>query len=185
MAGIGVGGKGLSDIMNFKRQNIVALCDIDHELAGEAFYRLKEAKPFTDYRKMLESMSGEIDAVTIATPDHTHAPAAYMAMKLGLHVYVEKPLTHTVAEARLLAKTAREMGVATQMGNQGHSGKGVRELCEMLWDGAIGQVHEAHVWTDRPGGRWAQGITTAMPEEPVPGQGQLGSLHRHSPDAAF
>ena len=170
VAGIGVGGKGLSDIMSVKRENVVALCDVDWKEAEEAFYRLRDRKPkqYKDYRKMLEEMGDGIDACTISTPDHTHAPAAYMAMKMGKHVYVQKPLTHTVAEARLLAKTAREMKVATQMGNQGHSGKGVRELCEMLWTGAVGTVREAHIWTDRPSGRWPQGVGEALPEEPVP-----------------
>src|SRR5690606_9923366 len=98
----------------------------------------------------LEDLGDKLDAVTISTPDHTHAPAAYMAMKMGIHCYVQKPLTHTVAEARLLKNVAEEMGVVTQMGNQGHSGNGGREVTEMLETGAIGQVREAHVWTHRP-----------------------------------
>ncbi len=168
VAGIGVGGKGRDDILSFRRENVVALCDVDFEQAGEAVYRCPDAKQYKDYRKMLEEMDKDIDACTISTPDHMHAPAAYMAMKMGKHVYVQKPMTHTVAEARLLAHTAHEMGVATQMGNQGHSGRGVREACEMIWTGAIGAVREAHVWTDRPSGRWAQGVMDALPEEPVP-----------------
>lgn len=149
VAAIGAGGKGLSDIMACKDENIVALCDVDWNRCEEAFYRLPDAKKYRDYRHMLDEHP-ELDAVTISTPDHTHAPAAYMAMKMGKHVYVQKPLTHTVAEARLLANTAREMKVMTQMGNQGHSGNGCRELCEMVAAGAIGQVREAHVWTHRP-----------------------------------
>ncbi|MFA7691771.1 MAG: Gfo/Idh/MocA family oxidoreductase [Candidatus Hydrogenedentes bacterium] len=169
VAGIGVGGKGMHDIMSFKRENIVAICDVDSERAGEAFYRLTDAKQFKDYREMFDKMADDIDMVTIATPDHTHAPAAYHAMKLGKHVYVEKPMTHTVAEARLLTKTAQEMKVATQMGNQGHSGDGVRDLAEMIWDGAIGKVREVHIWTDRPGGRWPHGSPKTMPPaESVP-----------------
>ncbi|MBX7255820.1 MAG: Gfo/Idh/MocA family oxidoreductase [Candidatus Hydrogenedentes bacterium] len=160
-AAIGAGGKGLSDIMACTKENVVALCDVDWDRAKEAFARIPNVKQYHDYRIMLEQMP-EIDAVTISTPDHTHAPAAYMAMKLGKHVYVQKPLTHTVAEARLLANTAREMKVATQMGNQGHSGNGVRELCEMIEKGAIGQVKEAHVWTHRP--VWKnQGLGEPMP----------------------
>ncbi|HNT87710.1 MAG TPA: Gfo/Idh/MocA family oxidoreductase, partial [Candidatus Hydrogenedentes bacterium] len=166
IAGIGVGGKGLGDIMSCRRENIVALCDPDWERAGEAFYRLKDAKQYKDYRKMLEEMGDGIDACTISTPDHSHALAAYMAMKMGKHVYVQKPLTHTIAEARLLTKTARETGVTTQMGNQGHCGNGVRELCEMIWAGAIGTVKEAHIWTNRP--IWPQGMTALLPEQPVP-----------------
>ncbi|HOD94965.1 MAG TPA: Gfo/Idh/MocA family oxidoreductase [Candidatus Hydrogenedentes bacterium] len=169
VAGIGAGGKGTQDILSFQRENIVALCDVDAGRAAEAFYRVPEARQFQDYRKMFDEMGSEIDMVTISTPDHTHAPAAYRAMKLGKHVYVQKPLTHTVAEARLLTRTAREMGVATQMGNQGHSGDGVRDLAEMLWSGVIGTVSEVHVWTDRPGSRWPQGEPTALPPaEPVP-----------------
>jgi len=153
VAGIGVGGKGLSDIMNMRKENVVALCDVDWERGGEAFYRLPDARQFKDFRVMFDSMP-EIDAVTISTPDFSHAAAAYRAMKLGKHVYVQKPMTHTVAEARLLTRTAKEAGVATQMGNQGHSGPGTREFCEILWAGDIGEVREAHAWTDRPGGRW-------------------------------
>jgi len=167
VAAIGAGGKGTHDILSCRRENIVALCDVDHEHAGEAFYRVKGAKPFHDYRKMLESMP-EIDAVTISTPDHTHAPAAHMAISLGKHVYVQKPMTHTVAEARHLRLLANEYGVATQMGNQGHSGKGTLELCEMIWDGAIGNVTQVHAWTDRPGGRWKEGVTDIFPKQPTP-----------------
>ncbi len=169
VAGIGVGGKGMQNIMSYRRENVVALCDVDLDRAGEAFYRLPDAKAYRDYRKMLDEMADDIDMLTISTPDHTHAPAAYMAMKLGKHVYVEKPMTHTVAEARLLTATANEMGVATQMGNQGRSGDGARDLAEMVWDGAIGDIHTAHIWTDRPGGRWPHGgPKTAPPGEPVP-----------------
>jgi predicted dehydrogenase len=161
VAAIGAGGKGLTDIMNCRTENIVALCDVDWKRCEEAFVRLPNAKRYRDYRNMLEEMK-EIDAVTISTPDHIHAPAAYMAMKLGKHVYVQKPLTHTVAEARLLTVTAREMKVATQMGNQGHSMNGCREVCEMIWSGAIGTVKEVHVWTHRP--VWKnQGVTQPMP----------------------
>jgi predicted dehydrogenase len=160
VAAIGAGGKGRDDIFNCRKENVVALCDVDSKRAAEAFAYFDKAAKYTDYRKMLDEMK-EIDAVTVTTPDHTHAPAAYMAMSLGKHVYVQKPLTHTVAEARLLTETARKMGVATQMGNQGHSGKGVRELCEMMWAGAIGQVREAHIWTNRPS--WPQGIPEPLP----------------------
>ena len=104
---------------------------------------------------MLDEIGKDIDCVTVTTPDHTHAPAAYMAMKLGKGVYVQKPLAHTIAELQLLRKTARETKVATQMGNQGHCGDGVREMCEIIWSGAIGDIKEAHVWTNRP--IWPQG----------------------------
>lgn len=160
VAAIGAGGKGMSDIGSCRKLtdhvNVVALCDVDWERAAEAFYRIKDAKQYKDYRNMLEEMK-DIDACTISTPDHTHAPAAVMAMNLGKHVYVQKPLTHTVAEARLLTTLAREKKVATQMGNQGHCGDGVRDLCEMLWSGAIGEVKECHIWTNRP--VWPQGLS--------------------------
>jgi len=169
VAGIGVGGKGSSDILSFLRENVVAVCDVDFAGAEETVYRLPKAKQYKDYRKMLDEMGKDIDALTIATPDHTHAPAAYMAMKLGKHVYVEKPLAHTVAEVRLLRRTAAEMGVATQMGNQGHSLDALRELTEMLRADAIGKVTEVHVWTDRPGGRWPKGgPAEAAPAQSVP-----------------
>ncbi|MBI2424307.1 MAG: Gfo/Idh/MocA family oxidoreductase [Candidatus Hydrogenedentes bacterium] len=166
VAAIGSGGKGLGDIMACKEENVIALCDVDWDRAAEAAHRLPNAKRYNDYRNLLEAHP-ELDAVTISTPDHTHAPAAYMAMKLGKHVYVQKPLTHTVAEARLLKNVAAEMNVVTQMGNQGHSGNGVRELCEMLWSGAIGQIREAHVWTHRP--VWAnQGVENALEPQVQP-----------------
>jgi predicted dehydrogenase len=166
LAGIGVGGMGKGDVNGCSSENIVALCDVDWKSAEETFYRFPDAKQYKDFRKMLEEMGDDIDGCIISTPDHTHAPAAYMAMKMGKHVRVQKPLTHTIAEARLLAKTADETGVITQMGNQGHAGDGVRELCEMLWAGAIGQVKEAHIWTDRP--IWPQGIERPLREQPIP-----------------
>lgn len=164
-AAIGAGGKGKSDIEACGNENVVALCDPDWDRAAEAFNLFPNAAKFKDYRVMLEEMP-EIDAVTISTPDHTHAPAAYMAMKMGKHVYVQKPLTHTVAEARLLRDTAREMGVATQMGNQGHAGDGVRNLYELIWSGVIGQVKEVHIWTSRP--VWPQGIPQALEPQVIP-----------------
>jgi predicted dehydrogenase len=165
LAGIGAGGKGMSDIMGCKRENIIALADPDTKRAEEAFYRFKDAKQYTDYRVLLEKHP-ELDGVIVSTPDHSHAPATYLAMNLNKHVYCQKPLTHTIAEARLISKLAAEKpSLVTQMGNQGHAGDGVRELCEMIWGGAIGQVTEAHIWTNRP--IWPQGIAEALPEEPV------------------
>jgi len=165
VAAIGAGGKGSSDIKDCEGENVVALCDPDWDRAAETFEHFPQAKKFKDYREMLEKMP-EIDAVTVSTPDHTHAPAAYMAMVLGKHTYVQKPLTHTVAEARLLRDTARVCGVATQMGNQGHAMDGVRNLYEMIWSDAIGQVKEVHIWTSRP--VWPQGIPDRLPSEPIP-----------------
>lgn len=167
-AGIGVGGKGAGDIGACSGENIVALCDVDEKQAAGTFKKFPEAKKFKDFRRMLEKMEKQIDAVVVATPDHVHAPAAMMAIKMGKHVYVEKPLTHSVHEARMLTEAARKHGVATQMGNQGHSGEGCRLICEWIWDGAIGHVREVHTWTDRPGGRWPQGVDRPKEVHDVP-----------------
>lgn len=164
IAAIGSGGKGRSDIHGCKSENIVALCDVDWERAAETFEEFPDATRYKDFRVMLEREN--IDAVTISTPDHTHAVAAVTAMKLGKHVRVQKPLTYSVAEARLLRDVARETKVVTQMGNQGHSHNGVRRLCEMIWNGDIGQIHEVHIWTNRP--VWPQGIGRPAETVPVP-----------------
>jgi predicted dehydrogenase len=159
IAGVGCGGKGSSDIDGAAEaggNNIVALCDVDWHRAAEKFRKFPNAKQYKDFRVMLDKEYKNIDAVTVSTPDHMHAPIAMAAMQLGKHVYVQKPLTHDVYEARRLKEAAAQYKVATQMGNQGHSGEGVRRLCEWIWGGAIGQVHEAHIWTDRP--IWPQAI---------------------------
>lgn len=176
IACIGVGGKGKSDIAAVRNENIIALCDVDKMQIKETqkYYHdrgidtefFEKAKKYQDFRIMLENHRDEIDAVTVSTPDHTHAVAAMMAMKMGKHVFVQKPLTHKVHEARKLAKVANEMGVVTQMGNQGHSGEGARLINEWIWDGAIGDVYEVHCWTNRP--VWPQGIKrpTEIPSVP-------------------
>jgi predicted dehydrogenase len=145
LAGIGVGGMGKSNLRNLESENIAALCDVDQVYAAETFKRYPQAKVYADYREMLDKEKG-VDAVLIATPDHTHAVISMEAMRRGKHVYCQKPLTHDVYEARLLAKAARETGVTTQMGIQGHSGEGARLICEWIWDGAIGEVHEVDAW---------------------------------------
>ena len=155
MACVGIGGKGYSDTHGVSSENIYALCDVDDVKASKTYKDFPKAKRYTDFRKMLENEK-EIDAVTVSTPDHNHAVVAMAAMDLGKHVYVQKPLTHTVVEARMLAKKAKEMNVITQMGNQGHAGEGGRLINEWIWDGAIGDVYEVHVWTNRP--IWPQGI---------------------------
>ena len=165
IAAIGVGGKGATDIDGCSSENIVALCDADWKSAAKTFQKFPNAKQYKDFRVMLDKEKG-IDAVTISTPDQTHAVAAMAAMERGLPVYVQKPLTHSIYEARQLTLAARKYGVATQMGNQGHSGEGVRQLCEIIWSGAIGNVREVHAWTNRP--IWPQGIAAALPQEPVP-----------------
>ena len=145
IAGIGVGGMGKSNLRELEGKSIVALCDVDHVYAAETFKRYPQAKVYSDYREMLDKEKG-IDAVMIATPDHTHAVIAMEAMRRGKHVYCQKPLTHDIYEARTLAKAARETGVTTQMGIQGHSGEGARLISEWIQDGAIGEVHEVDAW---------------------------------------
>ncbi len=172
IAGIGVGGQGGSDIRNMETENIVALCDVDWRHASGIFKRYPNAKKYRDYRKMLDEQK-DIDAVVVGTPDHLHAFASMYAIKLGKHVYCEKPLTHSVYEARKLAEAARERKVATQMGNQGQASEETRRLCEIVWDGAIGPVREAHIWTDRPSNGlfneyWPQGVNRPKEEPPVP-----------------
>jgi hypothetical protein len=153
-------------------ENIVALCDVDKNYAAGVFKKYPNAKQFTDYRQMLDEMK-EIDGVVVATPDHLHAFASMEAIKHGKHVYCEKPLTHSVWEARHLAKAAREAKVATQMGNQGQASGETRRLCELVWSGVIGPVHEAHIWTDRPSNGlfkeyWPQGVTRPKDTPAVP-----------------
>ena len=167
IAGIGVGGQGASNLRQLESQNIVALCDVDQKHAAGTFKRYPNAKKYRDFRRMLEKQK-DIDAVMVATPDHVHAIATITAIKMGKHVYCEKPLTHTVYEARKVAQAAREHKVATQMGIQGHSGEGIRLLCEWIADGAIGEVREVHSWTDRPKGWWPQGVGRPKETPPVP-----------------
>ncbi len=168
VACVGVGGKGFSDSEKMGSENVIALCDVDErqafELQGEeeknAYTLYPKAKRYKDFRRMLEKEK-EIEAITVSTPDHTHAVIAMAAIQMGKHVFVQKPLTHTVQEARELADAARKAGVVTQMGNQGHAGEGGRLICEWIWDGAIGDVKEVHIWTNRP--IWPQNLTA--PEE--------------------
>ncbi len=172
IAGIGVGGQGGHDISQMTSENIVALCDVDAAHAGGIFRRYDGAKVYQDYRKMLEEQK-DIDAVVIATPDHQHAIIAMAAMRAGKHVYCEKPLTHTVWEARQLTQAAREFKVATQMGNQGQASEETRRLSEFIMADAIGPVREVHVWTDRPSNGlfneyWPQGVERPKETPAVP-----------------
>jgi len=209
IACVGVGGQGRSNMINVVSQNIVAMCDVDWDYAGQALDRLltdaqsqrarlemqrsyagapsggtvavmtpleqerarvqidamtrlaeehvPRAKRYRDYREMLDKEKS-IDGVIVATPDHMHASIALAAMDLGKHVFVQKPLTWSIAEARDLSKRARETKLATQMGNQGHSWDDARKAVEYVWAGAIGEVREIHIWTNRPLGYWPQGI---------------------------
>ena len=174
IAGIGIGGMGKNNIANVAMtENIVALCDVDWgEASAGVFEVYPGAKKYKDYRIMLDKQK-DIDAVIVATSDHTHAVISMDAMRRGKHVFTQKPLTHTVFEARALAKAARDYKVATQMGNQGQAGDGPRRLREMLWDGVIGPVREVHVWTDRPNNGlfrtyWPQGVNRPENTPPTP-----------------
>jgi predicted dehydrogenase len=214
IAGVGVGGMGQNNIRACESENIVALCDVDAKYAAAVFKKYPKARKWTDFRKMLDEQK-DIDAVVVATPDHLHAVVAMAAMRRGKHVYVQKPLTRTVWEARMLTEAARKYKVKTQMGNQGHSSEEVRLICEWIQDGAIGDVHEVHCWTNRP--VWPQGIgrpkdTSLVPDTldwdlwigPSPmrpynpaylpfnwrawidfGAGALGDMGCHVMDAAF
>ena len=146
IAGIGIGGMGAGNLRNLAGENnIVALCDVDEDYAAKTFAEYPQAKRYKDYRVMLEKQQ-DIDAVVVATPDHTHAMITMAAMRAGKHVYCQKPLTHDVYEARMLAQAAAETGVVTQMGIQGHSGEGARQICEWIQAGVIGEVREVDAW---------------------------------------
>jgi len=166
IAGIGVGGMGHRNLRNMETENIVALCDVDWDYAGRnSFIRWPKAEFYEDYRVMFDRQK-DIDAVVIATPDHSHALPALMAMRDGIHVYLQKPLTHSVYESRILAETTERYGVVTQMGNQGNSGDGIREVCEWVWAGAIGEVTHVDAWTNRP--IWPQGLERPKKSKRVP-----------------
>ncbi len=168
IACVGIGGKGKSDTDACAGENIVALCDVD---SGSDAYKTQTAKYpsakfFQDFRQMLDQMGSQIDAVTVSTPDHMHAIVASAAMKRNKAVFVQKPLTQTIYEARYLRKLAKDRKLVTQMGNQGSSGDGLRRGVETIQDGLIGQVHEVHVWTNRP--IWPQAMTRPAGEDPIP-----------------
>jgi predicted dehydrogenase len=166
IAGIGVGGMGFNNLTNMATENIVALCDVDWNYAERnSFRKWPNAPKYQDYRVMFDKQK-DIDAVMIATPDHSHALPAMLAMRAGKHVYLQKPLTHSVYEARVLAETARRYGVATQMGNQGNSGEGIRRICEWIWAGTIGEITKVDAWTNRP--IWPQGLERPAKEMRVP-----------------
>ena len=144
IAGIGVGGQGAADMGQFSGENIVAICDVDTKRAEGTLQKFPKAKTFRDFRKMFDAVEKQVDAVLVATPDHTHAVAAMAAIRRGKHVYCEKPLAHSVYEVRQLMKAAAEHKVVTQLGNQGHSTDSIRTFCEWISDGAIGNVHTIH-----------------------------------------
>lgn len=166
LAGIGLGGRGYGLLKQLAGgHNVVALCEVDDRNAAAAQKEWPAAKRHRDFRRMFD-VQQDIDAVVIATPDHQHFAMAMRALKAGKHVYCEKPLTHTVQEARALAAAARESKVATQMGNQGNAGEGVRIIQEWLEDGAIGAVREVQAWTNKP--ECPQGINRPADRPPVP-----------------
>jgi predicted dehydrogenase len=167
VAGIGAGNQALGDLRSVAQsENIVALADVDDRRAGLGFTTWPKATQYRDFRKMLDKEGGSIDAVVIAIPDHNHAYTALWCMERGKHVYCEKPLTRTPWEARQMTKAAAKYGVATQMGNQGHSSEAARVACEIVWSGEIGDVKEIHAWNGYPS--WPQGMQTIPAAEPVP-----------------
>ncbi len=157
IVGIGVGGMGFANLKNMESENIIGLCDVDWKYSARVFDYFPKARKFKDFRKMYDEMGKSIDAVVVATADHTHALAAAHGMTMGKHVYVQKPLTHSVYESRLLARLADKYQVATQMGNQGASGPGVRQAAEWLWNNEIGEVTKVESFTNRP--IWPQGLS--------------------------
>jgi predicted dehydrogenase len=169
LAIVGCGGQGAENLDKVAGENIVALCDVDENRAADAFRRYPKAKRFRDYRKMLEVMHQQIDAVVVSIPDHMHAPVSLAAMELGKHVYCEKPLTWSIDEARRMASLATEKKLATQMGTQGMAQNATRTGIEVIRYGVLGDVTELHVWTDRPTGWWPQGIDRPRDTPPVPG----------------
>ncbi len=165
LAAIGAGGKGRSDILNASvhgREKVIALCDVDMSRAAASVEAFPEANLYSDYREMLDNEK-DIDAVTISTPDHVHGPAASFAMKRGIHVYVQKPMTHNIREARLLTELARENKIVTQMGNQGASNPLLGMVQEWVDSGVLGAISKVQVWTNRP--VWPQGIAMPTPDD--------------------
>lgn len=167
IAGVGIGGMGSGDLRQLASENIVALCDVDQRAVDRNAKLYPKAKHYADFRRMLETQK-DIDAVMVATPDHHHAVVSIMAMKLGKHVYCEKPLTHSVHEARQMARVARETKVATQMGNQGQASETARLICETIWSGTIGQVREVHAGSNRYPPISPRGIRRPADTPPLP-----------------
>lgn len=166
IAGIGIGGRGADDVNGVAGENIVALCDVDESRGGVTFQRFPQAKRYKDFRKMLDEMHAGVDAVVVGTPDHVHAPAGVMAMKLGKHCYCEKPLTRSVYEARMMAQVARENKLVTQMGTQIHEGTNYRRVVELVQKGAIGTVREVHVWLGANFGGPPEPTDMSQPDAP-------------------
>ena len=191
LAGIGAGGMGGGDIATFAKLgcNIVALCDVDDARAAGSYRAFPNARRYKDFREMLDKEARHIDAVTIGTPDHIHAVAAMAAIRAGKHVYVQKPLTHTLHECRELTRAARAAKVVTSMGNQGHASEGSRRTNEIIQAGLLGPVREVHVWSDRAGRLWRQGISRPADKQPVPATLDwnlwLGPVHERPYHSAY
>ncbi len=166
IACVGAGGKAFSDIMACSTEEIVAISDVDFANGLEIFGMFPGAARYRDYRQMLNERGNDIDAVIVTTPDHTHFPAALMAVEMGKHIYVQKPLCHTVAEVRQLRAAVAKAGVVSQMGNQGHCNEGTRLAKEWIEAGVIGDVREVCTWTNRP--IWPQGMTPPKDDASVP-----------------
>jgi len=166
IVGIGIGGKGLPNLVAMNTENIIGLCDVDWKYAQKCFDEFPEAKKYSDWRKMFDELENSIDGIMVATADHIHAIVASHAMVMGKHVYCQKPLTHSIYESRLLTRLASKYKVATQMGNQGNSGDGVNQVCEWIWNGEIGEIREVHAWTNRP--IWPQGMQRPTEQMNVP-----------------
>ena len=168
LAGIGAGGKGSSDIASTHAAgaDIVGLCDVDSGRLNQAVKKYPGSKSYTDYRKLFDELGKSIDAVTVSTPDHMHFHATLRAIQMGKHTYVQKPLSHSIWEARKLTTEAKKNKVITQMGNQAHAGEPIRRAVELIRSGVIGKVKEVHAWTNRP--IWPQGVKKALPAQEVP-----------------
>jgi len=158
LAAVGVGGKGWTDVNKVASENIIGICDVDAGRLAQAAAKFPSAAKFADWRTMYDALGSGFDGVTVSTPDHMHFPPAMAAVKRKKHVYCQKPLTHTVAEARALTEAAHRAKVATQMGNQGMGHGPLRREAELVRAGVLGTVREAHLWTDRPGAFWRQGL---------------------------
>lgn len=163
---VGAGGKGSSDTDCCATENILALCDVDENTLRSRGRKYPKAKLFHDYRRMFDALENEIDAVIVSTPDNHHASAGVRALRMGKNLYCQKPLTYCIAESRLMRETARKYQVATQMGNQGSAGDGLRRGVEVVQAGAIGPVHEVHVWSNRP--IWPQGMDRPAGSDAIP-----------------
>ncbi len=165
IACIGIGGQGRSNLDAMTSENIVALCDVDNQRAGNAFTKFPKAKKFYDYRVMLEKMSSEIDAVVVSTPDHMHSHPAMMAMRMGKHLYCEKPMAHSISEIRMMTEIAKEKKLATQLGVQRHTIENIHRVVEIIQSGAIGEVREVYSWFG--GDRGMPPMPTEFPEVPA------------------